>query len=194
MREMLPGRVPAGTFTDDTEMALALADSLLAHRPLDPTDLGQRFVAWYQAGPDDVGIHTRNVLSRIAAGSPGSRLWRRCSAQKPDSAGNGSVMRCWPVALAYWDDLEHLLADSRLQSRVTHPHAECEAGSAFVNAAIYYLLRGTPRGGRGGAGPGRRGGAPGAASRHRGCAPRTRGSWSTAAGCATRWRAPCGGC
>jgi ADP-ribosyl-[dinitrogen reductase] hydrolase len=51
-------------------------------------------------------------------------------------------MRCWSVALAHGDDLDQLLADSRLQSRVTHPHPECEAGSAFVNATIYHLLRG----------------------------------------------------
>jgi ADP-ribosyl-[dinitrogen reductase] hydrolase len=51
-------------------------------------------------------------------------------------------MRCWPVALACWQDLEALLADSRLQSRVTHTHAECQAGSALVNAAIYHLLHG----------------------------------------------------
>jgi len=60
---------------------------------------------------------------------------------RPDSAGNGSVMRCWPVALAHWDDLDQLLADSRLQSRVTHPHPECVAGGAFVNVVIYRLLR-----------------------------------------------------
>jgi ADP-ribosyl-[dinitrogen reductase] hydrolase len=53
-------------------------------------------------------------------------------------------MRCWPVALAHWDDLDQLLAASRLQSRITHPHPECQAGSAFVNAAIYHLLHGAP--------------------------------------------------
>ena len=53
-------------------------------------------------------------------------------------------MRCWPVALAHWDDLDQLLMDRRLQSRVTHPHPECVAGSGFVNAAIYHLLRRTP--------------------------------------------------
>lgn len=142
VREMKPGRVQAGTFTDDTEMALALADSLLDRLPLDPDDLAQRFVAWYRAGPDDVGIHTRHVLSRIGAGEPWQKVVESVQRQKPDSAGNGSVMRCWPVALARWDDLDQLLADSRLQSQVTHPHPECEAGSAFVNASIYHLLRG----------------------------------------------------
>jgi ADP-ribosyl-[dinitrogen reductase] hydrolase len=142
VREMRPGRIPAGTFTDDTEMALALAESLLAHRPLDAADLARRFVAWLQAGPDDVGIHTRNVLSRIAAGEPWQQAVEAVQRRKPDSAGNGSVMRCWPVALACWDDLEGLLAASRLQSRVSHPHPECEAGSAFATATIYHLLRG----------------------------------------------------
>ncbi|MEJ2211781.1 MAG: ADP-ribosylglycohydrolase family protein, partial [Anaerolineae bacterium] len=144
VRDMQPGRIPAGTFTDDTEMALALADSLLAHRPLDPADLAQRFVDWLRAGPPDVGIHTREVLARIARGQPWDAAVEAVQAQRPDSAGNGSVMRCWPVALADWNDLDQLLADSRLQSHVTHPHAECQAGSAFVNAAIYHLLRGTP--------------------------------------------------
>lgn len=141
VREMLPGRIPAGSFTDDTEMALALAASLLAHRPLDPEDLAQRFVAWLAAGPPDVGIHTAAVLRRIASGEPWETAVAAVQAHNPASAGNGSVMRCWPVALAWWDDLERLLQDSVLQSRVTHPHPECNAGCAFVNAAIYHLLR-----------------------------------------------------
>jgi ADP-ribosyl-[dinitrogen reductase] hydrolase len=142
VREMRAGRIPPGTFTDDTEMALALAESLLAHRPLDPADLAQRFAGWYQAGPDDVGNHTRAVLSRISTGQAWDQVVEAVQRQRPDSAGNGSVMRCWPVALAHWDDLDSLLADSRLQSRVTHPHPECVAGSAFVNGAIYHLLQG----------------------------------------------------
>jgi ADP-ribosyl-[dinitrogen reductase] hydrolase len=144
VREMMPARLPPGTFTDDTEMALALADSLLAHRPLDPADLARRFVGWLQAGPDDVGIHTREVLSRFATGQLWAAAVHAVQQQRPNSAGNGSVMRCWPVALAHWDDLDQLLEDSRLQSRVTHPHADCQAGSAFINATIYYLLRGVP--------------------------------------------------
>ncbi|HNT75817.1 MAG TPA: ADP-ribosylglycohydrolase family protein [Anaerolineae bacterium] len=142
VREMTPGRIPAGSFTDDTEMALALAESLLAHRPLDPADLSQRFAAWLRANPPDVGIHTASVLRRVAQGEPWEAAASAVQSARSDSAGNGSVMRCWPVALAWWDDLPRLIADSVLQSRVTHPHAECNAGSAFVNVAIYSLLRG----------------------------------------------------
>ena len=142
VREMQPGRLPAGSFTDDTEMALALAESLLAHCPLDPADLAERFVAWYRAGPPDVGIQTAQVLGRIARGEVWNTAVAAVQAGKPDSAGNGSIMRCWPVALAHWDNLAGLLADSRLQSSVTHPHPECVAGSALINAIIYFLVHG----------------------------------------------------
>ncbi len=143
VREMLPGRIPAGSFTDDTEMALALAESLLARRPLDPTDLAGRFVAWMRANPPDVGIHTATVLRRVFAGEDWEQAVTAVQTQNPDSAGNGSVMRCWPVALAWWDDLPRLIADSVLQSRITHPHAECNAGSALVNGIIYHLVHGS---------------------------------------------------
>ncbi len=142
VRDMRPGRLSAGAFTDDTEMALALAESLLAHTPLDPVDLAGRFVAWYRAGPADVGRQTRLVLRRISRGEPWDAAAAAVQAENPWSAGNGSVMRCWPAALAHWDDLAGLLAASRRQSEVTHPHDECVAGCAFLNAAIYHLLRG----------------------------------------------------
>ena len=144
VREMGAGRLSAGYFTDDTEMMLALAECLLAHRPLDPADLAQRFARWYLAGPDDVGNHTSAVLSRIAHGEPWEQAVRAAQSRRPGSAGNGSVMRCFPVALAHRRDVDQLLADSRLQSWVTHPHPECVAGCAFVNVAIYYLLQGMP--------------------------------------------------
>jgi ADP-ribosyl-[dinitrogen reductase] hydrolase len=142
VRDMRPGRLPAGAFTDDTEMALALAESLLEHQPLDPADLAARFVAWYRAGPPDIGNQTRDVLSRIGRGASWTAAVDAVQRTNPRSAGNGSVMRCWPVALAHRDDRAALLAASRLQSQVTHPHPECVAGSAFVNAALYHLIHG----------------------------------------------------
>jgi ADP-ribosyl-[dinitrogen reductase] hydrolase len=141
VRDMQAKRLPAGSFTDDTEMALALAESLLAHSPLDPADLAARFAAWYLKGPPDVGIHTGGVLARISAGDPWEEVVTAAQRRRPDSAGNGSVMRCWPVAVACWNNLDRLLAESRLQSRVTHPHPECVEGCAFVNATIYHLVR-----------------------------------------------------
>jgi len=143
VRDMKPGRLPSGTLTDDTEMALALAESLLECQPLDPSDLSSRFLEWFRLGPHDVGIHTRDVLTRIELGQPWQRAVEAVQRQKPELAGNGSAMRCWPVALVHWDDLAWLVTDSRQQSRVTHGHPECEAACGFINAMIYHLLRGT---------------------------------------------------
>ena len=146
VRDMKSGRLPAGSFTDDTEMALALAESLLHRRPLDPEDLAQRFVAWINAGPPDVGMHTSRVLRRIDAGVTWEEAVEAAQKQNPDSAGNGSLMRAWPVAIAYWDDLDNLLVDSWRQSRVTHPHADTLAASAFLNATLYHIFRGVEPG------------------------------------------------
>jgi ADP-ribosyl-[dinitrogen reductase] hydrolase len=142
VRDLLPGRLPAGSFTDDTEMALAVAESLLARKPLNPDDLGQRFVSWYRLGPPDVGIYTSSVLSRIAAGASWDLAAQEVQQRQPESAGNGSLMRNWPVALAHWKSPVECLADSVLQSRVTHPHTECVAACAFENSMILALLHG----------------------------------------------------
>lgn len=144
VRDLTAGRLPAGSFTDDTEMMLALAESLLHRRPLDPANLAARFAAWYALHPPDVGVHTSAVLRRVARGEPWEHAASAVQSARPGSAGNGSVMRCFPVALAYRDDLETCIAESRLQSRVTHPHEECQAACAFVNAALWRLLRGAP--------------------------------------------------
>lgn len=141
--EMRPGRLPAGSFTDDTEMALALADSLLAHFPLDGSDLSQRFVAWYQAGPSDVGLHTSRVLSRIERGEAWQQASDKVFRESPENAGNGSLMRTWPVALAHSLNAPALLvADSRLQSRVTHAHPDCTAACVMACQMIWQLSRG----------------------------------------------------
>ena len=142
VREMVPGRLPAGTFTDDTEMALALAESLLHLRPLDLDDLARRFAAWAMANPPDIGIQTSRVLRRVARGEPWETVIAEEQRRHPDAAGNGSLMRCWPVALACWDRPDDLLRESARQSQVTHSHEDCLAACELANATIYYLLRG----------------------------------------------------
>lgn len=142
VRDLLPGRLPAGSFTDDTEMALAVVESLLVRKPIDPEDLGQRFVGWFRLGPPDVGVYTSSVLSRIAAGATWDQASEEVQQRQPESAGNGSLMRNWPVALAHWKSQVECLTDSVLQSRVTHPHTECTAACAFESAMILALLHG----------------------------------------------------
>jgi ADP-ribosyl-[dinitrogen reductase] hydrolase len=142
VRDMQTGRLPAGSFTDDTEMALALAESLLAHQPLDIDDLGKHFVDWYQSNPPDIGYQTASTLGLIASGTTWEEAARRSRRDAPDSAGNGSIMRCWPVAIACYNDHKALRVASELQSLITHPHPECVAGCVFVNDMIYEFCQG----------------------------------------------------
>lgn len=140
--DMQSGRLPAGSFTDDTEMALALAESLLTSSQIEPEDLIARFLAWYKTNPPDIGIQTHRILSRVISGA----TWQQASNDDyhdhPGSAGNGSIMRCWPVALARWDNPVGLAADTIVQSKITHPHPDCIEACLFVNQMIGALLSG----------------------------------------------------
>ena len=124
VKEMTIGRMPAGSFTDDTEMALALAESLLAQRPLNPADLAARFVDWYRTSPPDVGVHTAQVLGRIARGVPWESASNSVWQANPENAGNGSVMRCWPAALAFWQGS----STARGCQRAAIPADACSSG------------------------------------------------------------------
>lgn len=142
VRDFTPGRLPAGSFTDDTEMALALAESLVARRGWDGVDLAARFVAWYRADPPDVGNQTRAVLGWLESGLDWQSASLRAAESMPNSAGNGSVMRCWPVALAAWDDDSRLEQISAQQSQLTHPHPDCVSACVIVNRCIASLVSG----------------------------------------------------
>lgn len=130
-----PFQLAPGEWTDDTAMALALADSLIHCRGFNPDDLMTRFVAWWRTGAYsctetcfDIGITMRQALGRFEqSGNPFA------GSADPDTAGNGSLMRVAPVALFALDDAD--LADrmARDQSRTTHAAPQAlEACAYFV--------------------------------------------------------------
>jgi ADP-ribosyl-[dinitrogen reductase] hydrolase len=137
-----PFRLKSGQWTDDTSMAIALAESLIANDPLDPSDLMQRFVRWRDEGAYsctgtcfDIGITVSGALTR----------WQRtgdplAKSTDPQTAGNGSLMRLAPVALRYWRDRQKLSQAAILQSRTTHGAAEavsaCEGYAQMLADAI----------------------------------------------------------
>ena len=137
--EMLRGAIPAGSFTDDTEMALAVAESLQISNPLDAQDLAARFTAWYQSHPADVGVNTAKVLRLIAQGIPWQKAAQVVFDANPDSAANGAAMRCWPIAIARHANLALLVAETRLQSEVTHLHPDAVNGAVLVNLILQKL-------------------------------------------------------
>jgi ADP-ribosyl-[dinitrogen reductase] hydrolase len=117
-----PFALPAGAWTDDTSMALCLAESLVACRGFDPVDQLERYVRWYRDGHlsstgrcFDIGGATRSALVRFERTRepyPGDA--------DPDAAGNGPLMKLAPVPLAYAlrraDAVEH----AGRSARTTH--------------------------------------------------------------------------
>ncbi|WP_311170858.1 ADP-ribosylglycohydrolase family protein [Halobellus ordinarius] len=136
-------RQPAGTITDDTEMALCIARSVVEQDQFDPADVAERFVAWYESGPFDIGGMTRRALSRIQDGesweTAGEREWE--ASPEGSNAGNGSVMRCAPLAIAYADYPAALVRTSIDSSRITHADPRCTFGCAVLNLTIAAALQ-----------------------------------------------------
>jgi ADP-ribosyl-[dinitrogen reductase] hydrolase len=139
---------PPGTLTDDTDLALCLARSLVARGDFAPTDVAERFVAWYEAGPIGVGRMTADAVRNLQDGVPwdeaGRRVWR--ARPEGENAGNGSVMRCAPHAVAFAHDLDRLERVSRDSSAITHADPRCTAGCAALNATLAAILRGEREG------------------------------------------------
>jgi ADP-ribosyl-[dinitrogen reductase] hydrolase len=135
---------PAGTITDDTEQALCIARSLVKRGEFDPEDIAERFVAWYNSGPFDIGLMTADALRRIDNGVAWDVAGRETWEERTEgsNAGNGSVMRCAPLAIAFADDSETLQRVSRDSSRITHADPRCMHGCAALNLTIAALLNG----------------------------------------------------
>ncbi len=122
-----PFGLKPGEWTDDTSMALCLADSLVANGgDLDPVDLASRFLRWWRQGENsvtgrcfDIGNATRAALAAF------ERTGAPRGDDSPRSAGNGGIMRLAPAALAARGDAGKAAALARAQSEVTHAATEC---------------------------------------------------------------------
>ena len=131
-----------GEYTDDTQMALLIADSLLAEGELNPSNIAKRFRNWARTAKD-VGNQTRRVLRASAfEESPEACARNDYEAHPTDAAGNGAVMRCATVALFRVQSLSMLLADSRRSARITHGDPKAQSSCVLVNAAILHLING----------------------------------------------------
>lgn len=133
-----------GQWTDDTSMALCLAESLLAVQAFDPADQMQRYVKWYREGTlsstgrcFDIGNATREALHRYEASGEAYS-----GSEDPFSAGNGSIMRLAPVMMYYAEQPSEAIRYAAMSSRTTHGAAECLAACRLLAAYILAGLHG----------------------------------------------------
>ena len=119
------GNFAPGQWTDDTDQAVAIARvaatgvDLRTPEALDQIAAG--FMEWLGTDPADIGIQTRTVLRSAGVGAASmTAAAYTVHAQNGRSAGNGSLMRTGPVALAYLHDPEALVEAARAISALTH--------------------------------------------------------------------------
>ncbi len=130
-----------GEWTDDTGMALCIAEGILEY-PNDPVPgTGECFLTWSKTAKDVGGTISASLRGFRSTGD-----WARASssthqAQSGMAAGNGSLMRTLPVALAY-DDLDQMLLQSARLSAMTHWDPQAEVCCAIYCLWIHELLAG----------------------------------------------------
>jgi ADP-ribosyl-[dinitrogen reductase] hydrolase len=123
----------AGQPTDDSEMALALARTLVERGAFEAESVRAAYRRWLESGPFDVGLTTRAALT----------------AEPPaGSQANGSLMRASPLGVFAWTlGATEAAALARADSALTHPHPVCgDSTAAFVIAVAHALRHGDPRG------------------------------------------------
>lgn len=115
----------AGQPTDDSEMALAVARTMVRNGGYDREAVRQAYAAWYRSGPFDVGGATSGALSS-GAGSETSQA-------------NGALMRVSPIGVAF--NPEKAWAAAHEDAAITHAHPVCRAASALFASAISFAIR-----------------------------------------------------
>ncbi|WP_030455866.1 ADP-ribosylglycohydrolase family protein [Herbidospora cretacea] len=129
-----------GEATDDTQMAIHVAESLLERGGLDPADVFARFRRWAADDPKDIGLQTEDVLTR---GLP----WDRAAADHfrtaRHAAGNGSLMRATTSAVYFARSGTRATMDAaRRLSALTHGDPAAGEGVAIFHELVRVALTG----------------------------------------------------
>jgi len=133
-----------GHWTDDTSMALCLAESLLECGGFDARDQMERYVRWYRDGHlssngscFDIGFTTRHALTTFErTNDPFS------GSTDPGAAGNGSLMRLAPVVMYFAPDHDAAVHHAGESSRTTHGAPEAVDACRYYAALLMVALAG----------------------------------------------------
>jgi len=142
-----PFRLAPGQWTEDTSMALCLAESLIECGGFDPKDQMERYCRWANDGYlssngrcFDIGGTVSRALKRFATtGEPFS------GPTDPKSAGNGSIMRLAPVPMFFYPDRKAVIDLCGESSRTTHGAQECIDACRLLGAILFHALAGASK-------------------------------------------------
>jgi ADP-ribosyl-[dinitrogen reductase] hydrolase len=142
-----PFQLKPGEWTDDTSMALCLAESLIERQGFFPIDQMDRYVRWFRQGYlsstaecFDIGNTTRRALIQF-------EMTREpfAGATDPLKAGNGSLMRLAPVPLAFAASPATAIEKSGESSRTTHAAVTAIDACRFYGALIVGAVQGASK-------------------------------------------------
>jgi ADP-ribosyl-[dinitrogen reductase] hydrolase len=138
--------VAPGQTTDATDMTLRLAESLADRGEHDPEDVMRRYREWFEGRPRDVSLTVRTVMLSYRAGTPWDLASRRAyEVLGHPVAGNGSLMRCAPLALLFHRDAARRREAMEGESMLTHFDRlagwACVAYGDLLAAALHDRLR-----------------------------------------------------
>jgi len=142
-----PFALAPGQWTDDTSLALCLAESLLECQGFDPLDQLRRYVRWWREGYlsstgecFDIGGTTRSALAAFQqTGQP------NCGPTDAHSAGNGSIMRLGPLPMFYARQPARAIEMAAESSRTTHGALAAVDACRYLSGLIVGALQGTPK-------------------------------------------------
>ena len=141
----------AGQPTDDSELALMLARSILQQQRYSPEAAARAYHHWFdQTDPFDVGGTIGKAVKGVTPEDvkEGRVAQAMMRAANPDSQANGSLMRISPLGIYGHRKHTHQLWSMALQeSALTHPHPVCQQACALFVTAIAHAIRtgATPR-------------------------------------------------
>lgn len=125
----------AGQFTDDSQLSILVAESLIDRSGFDPEDLAARYVDWIESGvARGYGRTTLLAVNNLKSG----KLWNESGV--PGSYGNGTAMRAAPFGVYFRNDLYALQSIVKMDSAITHKSDEAEAGALAIALAAYYIV------------------------------------------------------
>lgn len=136
-----------GQWTDDTSMALCLADSLINCETFDAYDQLERYLRWYRHGENsstgrcfDIGNATREALLLFE-----ETYQPYCGSTDAQSSGNGSIMRLAPIPLRYYTKPDDLIKYAAFSSRTTHASVLCVQTCEYMSAMIAAAIQGASK-------------------------------------------------
>ena len=126
------------TYTDDTQMAVGVAECLVQGGSIDTDQLAQCFRVNYEAGRG-YGFGLRRILDAMESGNEWKPLVE--SLFPGGSFGNGAAMRVAPIGLAFHHDAQRLREEAMRSARVTHLHPLGIDAAVIVATAVSILVR-----------------------------------------------------